>query len=98
MPGRAQAGQREIFPTVVSAPRAVLCPERAFSPVRFDRRNACPAKLGEAGSTISEGVAIMAHDDRSGRGGREGARGPGWRGDDSFGGGWGNQVPRPQRL
>jgi hypothetical protein len=36
----------------------------------------------------------MAHDERDGRGGRE----PGWRGDDSFGGGWGNQVPRPHRL
>jgi len=25
-------------------------------------------------------------------------RGPEWRGDEGFGGGWGNQVPRPQRL
>lgn len=40
----------------------------------------------------------MAHDDRSGRSGRDGARAPQWRGDDSFGGGWGNQTPRPQRL
>src|SRR3954453_8718249 len=24
-------------------------------------------------------------------------RGPEWRGDEGFGGGWGNQVPRPQR-
>lgn len=37
----------------------------------------------------------MAHDDRY-EGGR--GRGPGWRGDDSFGGGWGNQTPRPTRL
>jgi hypothetical protein len=36
----------------------------------------------------------MAYDERDGRRGR----GPGWRGDDSFGGGWGNQVPRPHRL
>jgi len=36
----------------------------------------------------------MAYDERDG--GRR--RGPGWRGDDSFGGGWGNQVPRPHRL
>ena len=40
----------------------------------------------------------MAHDDRSDRGGREGARGPEWRGGDSFGGGWGNQTPRPHRM
>ena len=39
----------------------------------------------------------MAHDDRYERD-RERGRGPGWRGDDSFGGGWGNQTPRPQRL
>ena len=25
-------------------------------------------------------------------------RGPQWQGDDSFGGGWGNQTPRPERL
>ena len=37
----------------------------------------------------------MAHDDRYDR---ERGRGPGWRGDDSFGGGWGNQTARPQRL
>jgi hypothetical protein len=36
----------------------------------------------------------MAYDERDGRRGR----GPGWRGDDGFGGGWGNQVPRPHRL
>jgi hypothetical protein len=36
----------------------------------------------------------MAYDERDGRRGR----GPGWRGEDSFGGGWGNQVPRPHRL
>jgi len=29
---------------------------------------------------------------------RRGERGPEWRGDDGFGGGWGNQVPRPHRL
>src|SRR5947208_1643821 len=41
----------------------------------------------------------MAHDER-GRGGRRerDGRGPEWRGDEGFGGGWGNQVPRPQRL
>ena len=39
----------------------------------------------------------MAHDDRYERD-RERGRGPEWRGDDSFGGGWGNQAPRPQRL
>jgi hypothetical protein len=39
---------------------------------------------------------IMAHDDRRGGGGpRQDARGPEWRGDEGFGGGWGNQVPRP---
>ena len=37
----------------------------------------------------------MAHDDRY-EGGR--GRGPGWSGDNSFGGGWGNQTPRPTRL
>jgi hypothetical protein len=40
----------------------------------------------------------MAHDD--GRGGRRQEReerGPEWRGEDGFGGGWGNQVPRPHR-
>ena len=41
----------------------------------------------------------MAHDDRyererGGSGGRETQ----WRGDNSFGGGWGNQTPRPTRL
>jgi hypothetical protein len=36
----------------------------------------------------------MAYDQRGGR--RD--RGPEWRGDDGFGGGWGNQVPRPHRL
>ena len=36
----------------------------------------------------------MAQDQRDGGRGR----GPGWRGDDGFGGGWGNQVPRPHRL
>ena len=43
----------------------------------------------------------MAYDDgRRGRRerGRRGERGPEWRGDDGFGGGWGNQVPRPHRL
>ena len=35
----------------------------------------------------------MAYDERDGRRGG----GPGWRGDDGFGGGWGNQVPRPHR-
>ena len=39
----------------------------------------------------------MAHDERYERE-RERGRGPGWRGDDSFGGGWGNQTARPQRL
>jgi hypothetical protein len=43
----------------------------------------------------------MAHDD--GRRGRRhereerAERGPEWRGEDGFGGGWGNQVPRPHR-
>jgi hypothetical protein len=47
----------------------------------------------------------MAHDDRRREGRRErGERGeraelpPQWRGDDGFGGGWGNQVPRPHRF
>ena len=41
----------------------------------------------------------MAHDERRRDRGREqGERGPEWRGDDGFGGGWGNQVPRPHRL
>ena len=41
----------------------------------------------------------MAHDDRYERDrDRERGRGPGWRGDNSFGGGWGNQTARPQRL
>ena len=41
----------------------------------------------------------MAHDeDRRGRRPARGERGPEWRGDDNFGGGWGNQVPRPHRL
>jgi hypothetical protein len=31
------------------------------------------------------------------QGNRRGARGPEWRGDEGFGGGWGNQVPRPHR-
>ena len=39
----------------------------------------------------------MAHDDRNERS-RPRGRDPEWRGDDSFGGGWGNQTPRPQRL
>jgi hypothetical protein len=40
----------------------------------------------------------MAHGNRrGGRGGRD-ERGPEWRGDEGFGGGWGNQVPRPHRL
>jgi hypothetical protein len=39
----------------------------------------------------------MAYDDRDERG-RARGRGPEWRGDDSFGGGWGNQTPRPVRL
>jgi hypothetical protein len=41
----------------------------------------------------------MASDDRNDRD-RERARGRAleWRGDDSFGGGWGNQTSRPQRL
>jgi hypothetical protein len=29
---------------------------------------------------------------------RDGGRGPEWRGDEGFGGGWGNQVPRPHEL
>lgn len=32
------------------------------------------------------------------RDGRDRGRELGWRGDDSFGGGWGNQTPRPQRM
>jgi hypothetical protein len=45
----------------------------------------------------------MAYDERDGgrrRGRRreQSERGPEWRGDDGFGGGWGNQVPRPHRL
>ena len=44
----------------------------------------------------------MAHDERGGRRwrdrGERGERGPEWRGDEGFGGGWGNQVPRPHRL
>ena len=44
----------------------------------------------------------MAHDERRGRRWRDrgegGERGPEWRGDEGFGGGWGNQVPRPHRL
>src|SRR5262245_43301671 len=48
-------------------------------------------------STIGE--SIMAYDDRFEREhARERSRGPEWRGDDSFGGGWGNQTSRPQRL
>ena len=39
----------------------------------------------------------MAHDDRFERDGPRGG-GPRWRGDAGFGGGWGNQNPRPQRL
>ena len=39
----------------------------------------------------------MAYDDRR-RGRRCDERGPEWRGDEGFGGGWGNQVPRPHRL
>jgi hypothetical protein len=41
----------------------------------------------------------MAYDERR-RGTRRGERtgsAPEWRGDDGFGGGWGNQVPRPHR-
>jgi len=38
----------------------------------------------------------MAYDDRDEPGERR--RRPEWRGDDSFGGGWGNQTPRPHRL
>lgn len=37
----------------------------------------------------------MAHDERYER---ERGRRPEWRGDDSFGSGWGNQTPRPHRL
>ena len=33
----------------------------------------------------------MAYDER------DDGRGPGWRGGDSFGGGWGNQIPRSRR-
>ncbi|MBV9883588.1 MAG: DUF2171 domain-containing protein [Sphingomonadaceae bacterium] len=47
----------------------------------------------------------MANDDRRRGGWRErgereerAGRGPEWRGDDGFGGGWGNQIPRPHRL
>src|SRR6185436_13461449 len=36
----------------------------------------------------------MAQDGSDSRRGRA----PSWRGDDGFGGGWGNQVPRPHRL
>ena len=39
----------------------------------------------------------MAYDDRYERDGPRGD-GPRWRGDPAFGGGWGNQNPRPQRL
>jgi hypothetical protein len=39
----------------------------------------------------------MAHDERR-RGGERADRRPEWRGDEGFGGGWGNQVPRPHRL
>ena len=39
----------------------------------------------------------MAYDDRDERE-RARSRRPEWRGDDSFGGGWGNQTPRPERL
>ena len=39
----------------------------------------------------------MAHDDRNERG-RSRGRDPEWRAEDSFGGGWGNQTSRPQRL
>jgi hypothetical protein len=35
----------------------------------------------------------MANDER-----RRGEQATEWRGDDGFGGGWGNQVPRPHRL
>jgi hypothetical protein len=41
----------------------------------------------------------MSHGDRrGGRAPRQDQRGPEWRGDEGFGGGWGNQVPRPHRL
>src|SRR3954465_14816820 len=44
----------------------------------------------------------MAHDEPRGRRWRDRSeraeRGPEGRGDDGFGGGWGNQVPRPHRL
>ena len=41
----------------------------------------------------------MAYDERRrGRRQERDERGPEWRGDEGFGGGWGNQVPRPQRL
>ena len=41
----------------------------------------------------------MAHGNRRGaRGPRQDDRSPEWRGDEGFGGGWGNQVPRPHRL
>jgi hypothetical protein len=41
----------------------------------------------------------MAYDDRRrGRSRERDENGPEWRGDDGFGGGWGNQVPRPHRL
>jgi len=40
----------------------------------------------------------MAHDDRDERRNRGWGRETQWRGDQSFGGGLGNQVPRPQRL
>ena len=41
----------------------------------------------------------MAYDERRrGRRRERDERGPEWRGDEGFGGGWGNQVPRPRRL
>ena len=41
----------------------------------------------------------MAHGNRrGGRGPRQDERGPEWRGDEGFGGGWGNQVPDPHRV
>jgi hypothetical protein len=49
----------------------------------------------------------MANDDRNDRDrererarddDRERGRGPEWRGDEGFGGGWGNQTPRPHRM
>src|SRR5688500_2447201 len=75
-------------------PRSSPMPERPVSLLRFagEHQHERPARERET---------IMASDDRYERDReRERARGrdPEWRGDDSFGGGWGNQTSRPQRL